>query len=457
MQDRIGPPRSGLSEAFSSLESPDYRKFATALLTFNLVTHMHQVTTAWQIYDMTGSPLQVGLTGLARAIPHVGLSLAGGVVADRVDRVRLMILAQVSIGLLILLLGLLTASGGIEVWHVYAITLLISAVQAIAGPARTALVPRLVARERLVNAVAFNATISQTCQIVGPSLGGVGIAVVGLTWTYVAAGLITMLSIPALAGIGPITAPPPSAVSVWRSMIEGLGFVRRNSVIIVMVAMDTAETLFGAYRGLLPFIAASLGTGPEGFGYLSAAPGVGSVIGAFVMMSLGDMRFKGLYVIAGILLYCVALVILALSPWFLMALVAAALLGLFNVIQVVPRNSAIIAMSPDHLRGRVEAFRTTLSGGMPSLGLATNGAIATVIGTSPALIVGAAACALTTLALALHKDLRDPLLGSPRETTREAARDWAYRSDGAIPSARVDPTLPRVEDPEAGRSGPLRR
>jgi MFS family permease len=159
--------------------------------------------------------------------------------------------------------------------------------------------------------------------------------------------------------------------------------------------------------------------GPEGFGYLSAAPGVGSVIGAVIMMSLGDMRYKGLFTVFGILLYSASLIVLALAPWFALALFAAALLGFFNVVQVVPRNSAIMALTPDRLRGRVEAFRTMLAGGSPSLGQATSGAIASVIGTPLSLIVGAFASALTVVAIGIaHKDLRDPDLGSTRLPTR---------------------------------------
>jgi MFS family permease len=322
---------------------------------------------------------------------------------------------QAAIGLLVLLLGFLTLSGQVTVWQIYAITFLTSGVQALAGPARTATVPKLVPRERLVNAIALNATISQSAQIIGPALAGIGIATVGLTATYLGTGVLTMLSLVALAVIGPMPALAAVTVSPWQSMVEGMTYVRQNSVIIAFMAIDTAETLFGSYRALLPFIAANLGLGPEGFGYLAAAPGLGSVIGAVAIMSLGDMRHKGLFAVAGVLLYCVALVVLALSPWFLLALAAAALLGFFNVVQVVPRNSAIMAMTPDELRGRVEAFRTMLTGGAPSLGQATSGAIATVIGAPLALLVGAAACAVSTVAIAvLHKDLRDPDLGTAR-------------------------------------------
>ena len=407
--------KPGIRHAVSALEYRDFRQFAAALLVFNLVSHLHQTATAWQIYDLTGSPLQVGLTGLARAIPHMTLSLVGGVIADRVDRVRLMMASQATIGLLILILGLLTASGQLAVWHVYTLTFFISAVQALATPSRTAVIPRLVPRERLVNAIAVNAMISQSSQIIGPSIAGVGIAAVGLTWTYLGAGMTTILSLASLSMISPIPAPLPSRESPWRSLVEGLSFVRQRSVIIAFMAMDVSETVFGSFRALLPFIAASLGTGPEGFGYLSAAPGAGSVIGATVIMSLGDMRYKGLFAAFGVLLYCVALVMLAVSPWFWMALIAAALLGFFNTIQVVPRNGAIMALSPDHLRGRVEAFRTMLAGGAPPLGLATSGALATAMGTPLALIVGAGACALSVAGILLwHKELRDPELGTTR-------------------------------------------
>jgi MFS family permease len=407
--------KPGIRQAVSALDNPDFRQFALALLVFNLVSHLHQTATAWQIYDLTGSPLQVGLTGLARAIPHVALSLVGGVVADRVDRIRMMMVSQATIGLLIMILAGLTASGQLAVWHVYVLTFCMSAVQAVATPSRTAVIPRLVPRERLVNAIAVNAMISQSSQIIGPSIAGVGIAAVGLSWTYGFAGCITLFSLASLSRISPIPASPRTQESPWQSLVDGLKFVRKRSVILAFMAMDVAETLFGSFRALLPFIAASLGTGPEGFGYLSAAPGAGSVIAATVVMSLGDMRYKGLFASFGILLYCVALVLLAVAPWFWLALLAAALLGFFNTIQVVPRNGAIMALSPDHLRGRVEAFRTMLSGGAPPLGLATSGAMAAAIGTPLALIVGAGVCTVAVLGIVgWHRELRDPELGTTR-------------------------------------------
>ena len=135
-------------------------------------------------------------------------------------------------------------------------------------------------------------------------------------------------------------------------------------------------------------------------------------MGAMFILSLGDMRYKGLYAVFGVLAYCVALVVLAASPVFPLSLVAAGLLGFTNSLQVIPRNSAILVMSPDALRGRVDAFRSTLAGGGPSLGYTTSGALAAAIGAPLALVVGAAACAAVVVAVALtRRELRDPDLG----------------------------------------------
>jgi MFS family permease len=125
------------------------------------------------------------------------------------------------------------------------------------------------------------------------------------------------------------------------------------------------------------------------------------------------MRYKGLYTVFGVLTYCLALLLLALSPWFWLGLIAAGLLGATNSIQVIPRNSAIIAISPDALRGRVEAFRSMLAGGGPPLGYSLSGGIAAMVGPPLALVAGAFACASLVAAVALtRKELRDPDLGS---------------------------------------------
>ncbi|MEX2431639.1 MAG: MFS transporter, partial [Dehalococcoidia bacterium] len=283
-------------------------------------------------------------------------------------------------------------------------------------PARTALLPSLVPRGNLVNAVALHSTIFQTSQVTGPALAGAAIATVGLGPAYLLNGVLFLA---AMAAIIAVRVPMPSRETYedpWRSFTHGMAFVRSRPVIISLLVLDLGQTILGSYRALLPIFAEMLGAGPAGYGVLSAAPGVGSVVGAVVILALGDMKYKGLYTVFAILGYCVALVVLAQAPWFLLAVVAAGLLGTANSVQVIPRNSVILALSPAGLRGRVEAFRTMLSGGGPPIGYAFSGAMAAMMGAPLALVVGGIACAVLVAGLGIvHRELRDPDLGA---TTR---------------------------------------
>ena len=192
--------------------------------------------------------------------------------------------------------------------------------------------------------------------------------------------------------------------------------MRQKPVIVSLLLLDVGQTVFGSYRALLPILATSLGVGATGFGLLSGAPGVGALVGATGILALGDMRYKGLYTVFGVLSYCVALVMLALSPWFALSLVASALLGTANSIQVIPRNSAILAISPDSLRGRVEAFRSMLAGGGPPVGFTLMGILADALGPATAMVVGAGLCTVLVAGLAIgRRELRDPELGTVPE------------------------------------------
>jgi MFS family permease len=419
----------GIRRGLAALGYGDYRRFAASLLLTSLGVQLLQTAVFWQVYELTGDPLALGLTGLARALPHMALSMVGGVVADRFNRVRLIQAGQVANGALILVLAALTLTDAVELWQLYAITSLNAAFTAVTMPARSALIPSLIPRANLVNAIALNATIGQTAQIVGPALAGLVVGAADLGTTYVLNGVVYLAAMVAIIGIRTPATPRAVRESPWHSFVEGLAFVRQRQVIISLLMLDVAATALGSYRALLPIFAASLGVGAFGFGLLSAAPGVGSVIAATVMLSLGDMRYKGLYTVFGVLSYAVSLLLLAVSPWFALSLVAGALLGATNVVQMIPRNSAILAISPDALRGRVEAFRSMLAGGAPPLGYALSGAVAAVLGAPVALTIGAIACAAAVGGIAARdRELRDPALGSLAEEVPEVEEEEAATS-----------------------------
>ncbi|MDA0988677.1 MAG: MFS transporter [Chloroflexi bacterium] len=408
---------SAKSNVFSALAYGDFRRFASSLLLTSMGVQLLQTAVLWQVYELTGSALLLGLSGLARAAPHMVLSLVGGVIADRLNRVRLIQAGQVANAVLVLTLAVLALTGAVEVWHLYVITFLNSAFTAVSQPARTALIPSLVPQENLVNAVALNATIGQTSQIIGPALAGVAIATVGLGFVYLLNGLLYLAAMAAIIGVVSSSVSSQTPESPWRSFMQGMIFVRSKPVIVSLLLLDLGATGLGSYRALLPIFAEMLGAGAAGYGLLSAAPGIGSLLGAGIMLSLGDMKYKGLYTIFGVLAYSGALAILALSPWFLLTLVAASLLGTTNSIQMIPRNSVILAISPDSLRGRVEAFRSMMAGGGPPLGYTLSGGLAAVLGPPLAVVIGAVACAVLVAVVSITRpELRDPHLGSTTNT-----------------------------------------
>ncbi len=404
---------SGLVRAFSSLKYDGFRRFASSLLLTSLGVQLLQIAILWQIYEMTGSALLLGLSGLARAAPHMILSLAGGVLADRLNRVYLVQAGQLANALVLLFLAFLVLTDSVIVWHLYAVTLMNSAFTAITQPSRTALIPSLVPQTNLVNAIALNATVGQTSQIVGPALAGITISYIGLESTYLISGLLYLLAMIAILGIRVPDSLGQGRENPWSSFVEGLAFVWSKPVIISLLLLDVWATALGSYRALLPIFAEALGAGATGFGVLSAAPGIGSLAGAGFMLALGDMKYKGLYTVLGVFAYSGALVLLAVSPSFFFAVIAAGLLGLTNAVQMIPRNSVILSISPDNLRGRVEAFRSMMAGGAPPLGYTISGAVAALIGAQAAVLIGAIVCGLLVIAVAVRDPaLRDKDLGS---------------------------------------------
>lgn len=404
--------RRGLRGALVSLQHRDYRLFYLAAVVTHVGVQLQATANIIQVYEITGSAFHLGLTGLARGIPTILLSLMGGVMADRMDRRRLIMTTQALNGLLALALGALTATGAIDVWHIYAVIVLNSVFSSISQPARSAIIPNLVPRHHLMNALALQSTVWQTGMIVGPAVAGVGIALFGFPATYLGNAATHALTVAAMAVIYLGEIPQRPRGSPLRNLVEGLAFVRKESVILVLLAMDVGAVLLASYRALLPIFAANVGVGAEGTGLLFAAPAAGAMVGTAIIMGLGDVRYKGIYVVVGILAYCGMLLVLAGSPWFLLSLLAAGGLGLFDSVQAVPRNTVIQALSPDHLRGRVSSIQSMSTTGAPSLGQMWSGTLASVLGAPLAVTIGAASCAALVLGLAAARpDVRKRDLG----------------------------------------------
>jgi MFS family permease len=411
-----------LLRAVSALEYRDYRLLFLSTVVSSMGFQLQAITNLWQIYELTGSALQIGITGLARAVPILLFSLAGGVVADRFDRRRIIMATQLLNGCFALFLAFVTITGVVQVWHIYLVTFLNASLMSMSGPGRRAIIAGLVPRHELMNAMALNQTVQQLSRIVAPSLAGVLIYWIGVPVSYFITAIATLITAAWLTFIHVAPLPDRPKVSPLEDLVEGLAFVRMRSVILSLLMTDLASQLFGSYQVLLPFISDRFDAGPAGYGLLSSAPAVGALIGATVIMSLGDVRYKGVWIVGAILAYCVCLVGLAFAPWYALAWVVVMLLGFTDSMQATPRNAVIQLVTPNELRGRVSAFQGMLVNGGPGLGQGLMGAAAGAVGGPFALVAGAIACAvLNIVVLVKRRDLRARDLAMDDEAKPEPA------------------------------------
>ena len=310
-----------------------------------------------------------------------------------------MILVQACNGAVNGTLAFLAFTGLIEVWHIYFSAFMNASLNAVGAPSRNAMVPGLVPKEMLLNALSLTAMSRKLSQLLGPVLTGFLIAWVSAGLTYALNGAVYLSAAFVVAAIHYTSDLSGAPKSPFRSLMEGIAFVRRETAVWVFLGMELMAVYFGSYRALLPIFVASLGAGAEAFGVLLSAAAGGAILCVAVVLSLGNLRYKGLWVVFGILAYSLFLVVLALSGSFLLSAAAVFLLGFFEALQMVLCNVIIQTTTPDNLRGRILSFQRMLGVGGPSLGEAQSGFVAAFIGAPLTLMVGAAVCVGTTLGL----------------------------------------------------------
>lgn len=372
------------------LAQRDFGLFWGSLLFSAVGSEIAAVAVAWQVYEITDSPFQLGLTGLFRALPVIILSVPGGIVADRMDRRRLLIITQALAALLAVALGLLTYTGRVHVWHIYAITFLSGAVSIFDAPARTAMIPALVSAEQLASAYALNITWRQTATLAGPFLGGICISVFGLAASYyidAASFFAVIICLSFMRARSRV--PTEKKESPLQSLRGGFNFIRENSAILTLMSMDTWVNFFGAYRSMMPAFARDiLGTGPAGLGALLGVPAFGALVGSGIVMAMGNPRHKGELIIRVTLLYTAALICFALSRSLALSLVIVFVLGLLDAIGETLRDTLVQLITPDRMRGRVKSFDQVFMSAGTYAGHAQMGAMATFLGVPGALLLG---------------------------------------------------------------------
>jgi len=368
--------------------------FATA------AQQMRQAQIFYHVYELSGSAFQLGLTGVAQGLPIFVFGLFGGALADFMDRKRLILITTVGNWLVAVVLGVVTVSGLIQVWHIQLGMALTSTVNIMLTPTRMSIISFLVPRSHLTNAVSLNSAVSQSSHFIGPMLGGLSLAWMNAGNAYLfnslfyipAVGAIFLLKIP------PIVGKLPERFSL-SAMLGGFRFLFSEPVVFAMVILDFVVIGFGYFRPLLPVFAKDiLFVGPAGFGMLSSAPAIGGMVGTVALLLIGDVKKKGLLATWSFLGYAIAVGIFALSTNFLLSLFLLAITGLTNSLQAVMRQTTFHILTPDQVRGRAFAVFHMFSQGANGFGATEIGFAAALLGAPGSLLFGCAVGSLLTLA-----------------------------------------------------------
>jgi MFS family permease len=402
----------------------DFSLFWTGATLSQVGSQLTVVAMAWQIYELTDSPLQIGLLGLGRAIPQIALALVGGVLADAMDRRRLMMVIQVGqLGISIALTAL-TVAGAITPSMLFAAAFILAFGNALENPPRQAIVPNLVPASVLSSAIALNTIQRSVGLIVGPSAAGVLLAVSGPAICYGidAATWVVMLGALALVRAKPIDRNLALSVS---ALLAGARFVLKQRVIFSFMLLDFGATFFGNGNALYPIFARDiLEVGELGLGFMYAAPAVGAVVSGAIMSSRPQPRDAGKWVIIGVVFYGACTAIFALLHVFWLILLLLAGTGVGNTVSSVLRGTTNQLLTPDDLRGRVAAVNSAFVIGGPMLGQFRGGLLADLWGAPAAGTLGGLGATLCALAIGVVPGVwrfrLDPG-GPPPEETAPAA------------------------------------
>ena len=319
-----------LHSALSALRHRNYRLYWFGQLASVLAQNMESVAQSWLVLDLTDSPLLLGLTGLMFAAPTIALTLLGGVVADRTDRRRIMIISQGISASMFCLLAVLIVLQRIALWHVMSLAFLSGCVRAFDRPSRMALLPQMVPKEDIPNAVAVGGTIWQVNRLLGPAAAGLLIYSLGVGATYFFCFCASLSAVTLWLGIRLQPVPPAAAAGgVLQHMAEGLNFIRNNQIYYAFIGMIFFNSVFGmSYLVLMPVFARTvLAVGSQGFGFLQSAGGAGALIGVLAVAWFAHSRGKGAQAIFGAAVFGVFLIVFALSRSYLLSLIMAFLLG----------------------------------------------------------------------------------------------------------------------------------
>ncbi|MFY9553757.1 MAG: MFS transporter [Blastocatellia bacterium] len=396
------PLKQSKRSSFSALRHRDFRLLWIGQLISVTGSQMQIVAINWHVYLLTKSPLALGGVGLVRVLPIVFCSLLGGVVADAVDRKRLMLATQAVMLISAALLAVMTASGLSSIWPIYLLTAIASGATAFDNPARQAMLPTLVPQKDFPNAVSLGIMVFNSAMIVGPAIAGSLLKFRGPALIYglnAASFVAVIVALLLMSARGRAEAESRVSQISLAALREGLRFVWRTPIIVQTMTLDFIATFFASATALLPIFAEEiLHVGAQGLGFLAAAPGAGSIAAGLSMARFGVMRRQGKAVLISVAIFGAATVVFGLSHWFWLSLLMLAITGAADTVSTVLRQTIRQLVTPDQLRGRMTSVNMIFFMGGPQLGELEAGAVAALIGAPLSVVTGGVGCLIAVVA-----------------------------------------------------------
>ena len=381
---------------FDALASATYRRFWLGSIASVGSTQLYFIAMAWLVFELSNSPLDLGLLGAATAVPNILATLIGGLVADRVNRRTILILTTGISTVLMLLLAALDATGLVRVWHVLLISGLLGLVQGFDFPARSSIFPSLIEPKQMLSAVALNSILWQGSRMIFPAIGGILIALTDTSLIFVLCGLgfITMLMVLCWLEVVQVI---QAKADPWHEFKEGLRFVLHHRLFLTLILLTWISMFFGtSYIQIMPIFADILQSGERGYGLLISATGVGSVAGNLFISRFQQSRRLGL-----MMLSCAALAPFSLIGFslvagtlanvagtFWLASLFAVMTAAFSSVFLVSSMTVLQLKVPDKLRGRVMGIHS-ITWSMIALGGLIAGALASKFSAPVAVVIGA--------------------------------------------------------------------
>jgi MFS family permease len=368
--------------------SAPFRRMFTAQLVSSVGSQVTLVALFFQVYELTESTLSVGLLGLVMVVPTLLLALLGGAIADSMDRRRLLVLVQVAMAATSLTLAWLATHDSPPLWALYALAAVASSFAAIDGPARTAVIPMLVDHATLRSAVQLREVLTQSGRTFGPILGGVLIAQVSLPAAYLLDTATFVVAFVLFLGL-PRLVPETRRRFELSSITEAVGFVRERPVLAATFWADLVAMVLGQQRALFPAYATTVfGGGAMTFGLLVAAPSAGAMVGLLFMGVFRGVRREGLAVLLAVATWGACIALFALSPWLWLALLLLAGAGAADMVSAIFRQTILLTIVPDELRGRMSAVHIMVVTGGPPVGDLVSGTMGELVGIRTTSLLG---------------------------------------------------------------------